>query len=260
MNHIFTAITLALMLSISVSASASTHRKSKPKPPPAFSAKSFLVADSDGQIIKEQNGDLIRPIASISKLMIAVLATEQDLDELLSIPSGRQVQSSIPRKVITLTRRELLTLSLVRSDNLAAQILCANLEECVVRMNERAQTLGMIDTHYEEPTGLDKGNVSTAHDLLKLIMSASLIPVITQVSSMPKAEIPTDGKSIKINNTNPLTSKFDVVLSKTGFTGPAGGCLVMMMNASVGQRIFILLGSKNVKTRIPDMERLVKEL
>ena len=259
MNHSFVIFALALVLS--TGAVARSHHKSKPAtPPPAFSAKSFLVADSDGQILREQNGDIVRPIASISKLMIAVLATEQDLEESLSIPSTRQVQSNIPRKVTSLTRRELLTLSLVHSDNFATQILCANLEECVIKMNERAQILGMTDTHYEEPTGLDKGNVSTAHDLLKLIMSASLIPTITEISSMPKAEIPLVGKSIKVNNTNPLTSKFDIVLSKTGFTGPAGGCLVMMMNANVGQRILILLGSKNGKTRIPDMERLVKEL
>jgi D-alanyl-D-alanine carboxypeptidase len=77
---------------------------------------------------------------------------------------------------------------------------------------------------------------------------------------MPKAEVETNGKVIKVNNTNPLTSKFSIILSKTGYTNPAGGCLVMMMNSDVGQRILILLGSRNAHTRIPDMERLVKGL
>jgi D-alanyl-D-alanine endopeptidase (penicillin-binding protein 7) len=226
---------------------------------PAFSAKSFLVASEDGTILREQDSDTIRPIASISKLMVALLASEQDLTESLAIPTKRQVHSSIPYKVASLTRYELLTLALVRSDNLAAQILCSNLPSCVERMNEKATELGMASTHYEEPTGLDRGNVSTAHDLLKLLMVASLSNTIKEISSQAKAEISHDKRLIKVNNTNPLTSKFDIVLSKTGFTNPAGGCLVMIMNSAVGQRIYVLLGSKNGHTRIPDMERLVKE-
>ena len=130
----------------------------------------------------------------------------------------------------------------------------------ILNAREKAQELGMSSTHYNEPTGLDKGNVSTAHDLLKLLLVAVTVPTITELSSMPKAEVDTMGKVIKVNNTNPLTSKFDVILSKTGFTNPAGGCLVMILNSGVGQRILILLGSKNAHTRIPDMERLVKEL
>jgi D-alanyl-D-alanine endopeptidase (penicillin-binding protein 7) len=227
---------------------------------PIFSAKSFIVANEDGTILREQDGDTIRPIASISKLMVALLASEQNLTEDILIPKTRQVQSSIPRTVKTLTRRELLTLALIRSDNFAAQILCINLPNCVDRMNEKALEIGMINTRYQEPTGLDKGNVSTAHDLLKLVMVASLSDTITDISSRANAEIPIKKRSIKIHNTNPLTSKFSIVLSKTGFTNPAGGCLVMMMNSAVGRKIFVLLGSKNAHTRIPDMERLVKEL
>jgi D-alanyl-D-alanine carboxypeptidase len=77
---------------------------------------------------------------------------------------------------------------------------------------------------------------------------------------MPNAEVETNGKVIKVRNTNPLTAKYTINLSKTGFTNPAGGCLVMIMQSPVGQRILILLGSRNAKTRIPDMERLVKDL
>ena len=228
------------------------HGRVRAKPVPTFSAKSFLVADTEGIILKEQDSDTVRPIASISKLMVGILASEQDLSERLSIPSSRTVTSTIPRKTEYLTRKELLTLALVRSDNFAAQILCDNLPNCVNEMNQRATLIGMAQTHFDEPTGLSANNVSTANDLLKLMLVASMHPVVTEVSSMPKA--------IKINNTNPLTSKLDMILSKTGFTNPAGGCLAMMINTSVGKRILILLGSRNSKTRIPDMERLVKEL
>ena len=226
----------------------------------SFSAKSYLVADVDGLILKEQQSELVRPIASISKLMIALISSEQDLDEKLPVTAPRKVQSSIPISVKYLTRRELLTLALVKSDNLAAQTLCDNLINCVDTMNKTAQDMGMKNTHYVEPTGLDRGNVSTAQDLLKLLLMASANTTIKEISSMSTAEIRSDKKIIRVNNTNPLTSKFNVILSKTGFTNPAGGCLVMIINSSVGHRILILLGSKNARTRIPDMEKLVKEL
>lgn len=248
---------IALSLLVGGNVIAAKHKLA---PTPAFSAKSFLVADSSGVVLREQEGDIVRPIASISKLMIGLLAAEQDLYEQLLIPATRSVQSSIPRKQATMSRKELLTLALVRSDNLAAQILCTNLPNCVDAMNNRAVELGMANTHFNEPTGLDGGNVSTAHDLLKLMLVASTSSTITELSSMAKAEVSYGGKLIKVSNTNPLTSKFNITLSKTGFTNPAGGCLVMIMESAVGQRILILLGSRNAKTRIPDMERLVKDL
>jgi len=120
--------------------------------------------------------------------------------------------------------------------------------------------MGLKDTKFVEPTGLSQENVSTAHDLLKMVKAASTFEIIRSLSSQPKAEIPLGKQAIKVNNTNPLTSKFSIVLSKTGFTNPAGGCLVMIMNSPVGQRILILLGSRNARTRIPDMENLIKKL
>ena len=251
---------IALAVTLAFAAPAEARKVTKQKPVPAFSAKSFLIADGEGSVLKEQESDLVRPIASISKLMVGLLSSEQDLEERLLIPTTRTVQTTIPRKVESLSRRELLTLALVRSDNFAAQILCNNLPNCVEQMNAKAAELGMLKTHYEEPTGLSKENVSTANDLLKLLLVAYQHPILGELSSMPHAEIPTDKKPIKVRNTNPLTSKFEILLSKTGYTNPAGGCLVMIMNSVVGKRILILLGSKNNKTRIPDMERLVKDL
>lgn len=222
--------------------------------PPAFVTPSYLVADATGVVIKQQDSELVRPIASISKLMVAVLSSEQSMDEELDVPGIRTVQTTIPRKIKKLTRKELLTLALVHSDNFAAQILCTNIPDCVTNMNTKAVELGMMNTHYNEPTGLDRGNVSTAQDLLKLMIVASTIPVITELSSMSEAKVET----IKVKNTNPLTAKLAVLLSKTGFTNPAGGCLVMVLKTEIGERFYILLGSKNTHTRIPDMENLVK--
>lgn len=256
MRHLILAISIAMIFI----GNAEAGHKIIPKHPPIFSAKSFLVAEADGTVIKEQNGNSILPIASITKLMVGLLVVEQDLSEFLSIPTFRQVHSSIPKTITTLRRKELLILALVKSDNFAAQILCNNMPNCIASMNNKAKELGMTDTQYHEPTGLDNRNVSTARDLLKLMIAASVDPVISNISSMPKAEIAVDRKFIKINNTNPLISKFRITLSKTGYTRQAGGCLVIILNSVVGQRILILLGSRNTKTRILDMEKLVKEL
>lgn len=253
MRPLLTALTLSIILM----GTANARTAKKAPTVPLFSAKSFLIADSDGTIIKEQDIYEALPIASISKLMVAMLASDQNLKEYLEIPSLRTVSTSIPKRVKSLTREQILTLALVKSDNLAAQVLCNNIIGCIDRMNGKATEIGMSNTHYAEPTGLSAENISTANDLLKLILVASDNKTITELSSKPYAEIPTNGKPIKIRNTNPLTRKFDIILSKTGFTKEAGGCLVMVMHSSVGQRILILLGSKNAKTRIPDMERLV---
>jgi D-alanyl-D-alanine endopeptidase (penicillin-binding protein 7) len=260
MRILLTSLALAIALIGSADAKPRVTKKARSVSIPEFSAKSYLIADSAGSVLKEHDMDAILPIASISKLMVALLSTEQNLDEDLEVPVKREVQSSIPKKVTHLTRKELLTLALVKSDNLAAQVLCTNLPDCVDKMNFKAIEIGMFNTHYVEPTGLDRRNISTANDLLKLLMVAAQDPTITHLSSMPTAEISTSGKPIKIKNTNPLTNTMDTVLSKTGYTKPAGGCLVMILNTTVGQRILILLGSKNSKTRIPDMERLVKGL
>jgi D-alanyl-D-alanine endopeptidase (penicillin-binding protein 7) len=237
---------------------AAKKSKKKAAPVPAFSTKSYLIADENGIIIKEKRSDDVRPIASISKLMIALLASEQNPYEELTIPSKRRATTKIPRRVKSLSRYDLLTLALVKSDNLAAFVLCSNLPNCVEMMNERAAELGMVNTKYVEPTGISGANVSTAQDLLKLATVAADNFVLSRLSSLPAAEIPTDAKSIKIGNTNPLTAKHDVVLSKTGTTTKAGGCILMVMDTDHGRRTFILLGSRNGRTRISDLQRLIK--
>ncbi len=260
MKKILIALSLAMLFSsTAVNARGHGHKATKvSKAVPTFSAKSFLIADSEGMILREQEGGIVRPIASISKLMVGLLAAEQDLSEQLEVPSTRSVQSSIPRKVTSLTRKELLTLALVHSDNFAAQILCTNLPNCVEAMNQRAMDLGMVNTHYNEPTGLDKGNVSTAQDLLKLMLVASSNTTVSELSSMSKAEVDADGKLIKVRNTNPLTAKYTILLSKTGFTNPAGGCILFIIGNHLERRIIILLGSRNTRTRIIESLELYK--
>lgn len=217
---------------------------------------SILVADEYGNIISKSNENKIKPIASISKLMVAHLASFQDLNELLFIPAERTVSTSIPKHITFLSRKELLELALIKSDNFAAEILCNNISNCVSEMNRVAKELNMNSTNFVEPTGLSKENVSSAEDLLKLILELSTNAVITNIASVPEIVI---DNSLPIKNTNPLTFKYNTVLSKTGYTRPAGGCIVMMVNVDSSRRIFILLGSKNTKTRILELDKLISK-
>lgn len=224
----------------------------------SVSSKSFLIADANGTIIQEKNSFKVLPIASISKLVLSLLVTNQDMDEKLLIPSKRTLSTSIPRKVKSLTRKELLFLSLIRSDNLAAQVLCDNIDNCIIEMNRFASDTGMADTQFYDSIGLDRRNVSTAQDLLKLLIIATENHTITEISGLNAAELDTPLKTIYIKNTNSLTAKFNTVISKTGYTVAAGGCLVMVVDTINDGRIFaVLLGSRNTKTRIKEMERLV---
>jgi D-alanyl-D-alanine endopeptidase (penicillin-binding protein 7) len=240
------------MFTASISAAPKNKKKATP-----FTTQSYIVADEYGGIIKESGGSDIRSIASISKLMVAVLVADQDMDELLQIPKVRKFQTRIPSRTRSLSRQELLTLSLVKSDNFAAQILCNNIDNCVERMNGKALELGMWSTHFSDPTGLHDENVSTASDLVLLAIEASRHRLLKDISRMPKALIETAGKPIEVWNTNPLTQTLDVVLSKTGTTSKAGGCILAIIDTALGRRVFILLGSKNGRTRIQDLRKLI---
>lgn len=222
-----------------------------------LSAFSFLISDSSGNIVIEKNSRIIRPIASISKLLLSLLASNQNLDELLKIKRNIKLSTSIPRNVDFLSRRDLLTLALVKSDNLSAQILCDNIDMCVNKMNDLAYHIDMKSTSVVEPTGLDTNNVSTAEDLVKLLKYVEGNYIVSHISSMKSAIINIGKRKLIINNTNPLTAKFNTLVSKTGFTNPAGGCLVMALIKGGKSFYYVLLGSKNTKSRISEMERLI---
>ncbi len=207
-----------------------------------ITATSWLVANSDGTILKSENMYQQRSIASITKLMtvMVVLDAHQDLDQYIK----------------PYTRRELIQLAVVHSDNRASEILCKNFprgrSECVKAMNDKARFLGMIDTHFVDPTGLGVMNSSTAYDLVKLVKAAELYQEIVEASKMSEVKIKHKKKFLVFKNTNPLTQTKEFIISKTGYIRAAGGCIVMMIDTEIGRRIVVLLNSKNTKTRIPE--------
>jgi len=227
-------------------------------------AKSYLVTDTQGQVVVERDADQPRPIASITKLMniMVVLDAQQPLDEVIRLDYNlaRQYHTHLPRSVKELTRKELIELAMIKSDNFAAYTLCSvypgGVSNCVNAMNNKAIMLGMYQTHYTDPTGLDETNISSARDLIKLIIMAKSYPEITG-STKSSVAIQVKKHWWEVFNTNPLVrTTDDVVVSKTGYIHQSGGCVVMLMNTRFGQRIVALLGSKNTHTRFPEAQSL----
>ena len=214
-----------------------------------ITATSWLVADGEGNIIKSVNADEQRSIASITKLMTAmvVLDAQQDLSENLN---GN-------------TRKELLQLMLVKSDNKAAETLCNNYPSghgsCITAMNLKAKLLGLTETRYVDSSGLGIMNVSTAQELVQIVLAASKYPHIIEASRTAQGTLKKHRKSFVFRNTNPLVATHDFIVSKTGYIRASGGCIVMMLNTKIGQRIVVLLNSKNTHTRIPEAYKLASQ-
>jgi D-alanyl-D-alanine carboxypeptidase len=231
-----------------------------------ISAKSFLVTDNKGTVILERNADRTQPIASITKLMtaIVVLNAHQDLGEELKLnfKNATTYHTKLPRTLKTLSRGELLQLAIVKSDNFAAYTLCENypggIDRCIAEMNHQALEFGMFSTHFADPTGLDEGNQSNARDLVKLVLVASQHAEITEASGKPLVSIQVKKRWWDFWNTNSLVRKNseNVIVSKTGYIHESGGCVVMLLDTDLGQRVIVLLGSKNTRTRIPEAEQI----
>lgn len=215
-----------------------------------LTAQSWLVADSTGKILDGANTTEVRSIASISKLVtvMAVLDAKQDLDEYIK----------------PYTRKELIQLALVSSDNKAAKSLCDNypggLQSCIYAMNRKMSSLGLYNTKFIEPTGLSVFNVSTATELIKLVQTASEYPEIISAAKTSQVKIQIRKKWFVFNNTNPIIGKrHTFIVSKTGYIRASGGCIVMMLDTDIGRRIVVVLGSKNTHTRIPEAEFIAEK-
>ena len=212
-------------------------------------ATSWLVADGNGKIIKSINHDDLHSIASITKLMTAmvVLDANQDLNE----------------RIEKFTRRQHLQLALIKSNNHSADLLCENYpggtDACVDAMNAKAIKIGMKDTSFVDGSGINDDNVSTSRSLVKLVLAAQHYPLIVKSSQTSLMKIKLKNTYLSFKNTNPLVGKHQKFLvSKTGYIKVAGGCIALLMETDKGKRAIIILGSKNTHTRIPEVRHLVR--
>jgi len=231
----------------------------------------LIVDEQTGQVIYNKHADMQAPIASITKLMTAmvVLDAKPDMTAELSVDMEdldtlKGTRSRL-RIGMTFTRAEMLQMALMASENRAASALAraypGGMVAAVAAMNAKARQLGMSNSKFFDPTGLNSDNVSTAQDLAKMVAAAQRYPLIHQYTTTASASVDGwNGRELRFSNTNPLVknASWNIGLSKTGFINEAGRCLVMQ--AKINQRpvIIVLLNSWGKRTRIGDANRIKK--
>ena len=228
-----------------------------------------LVIDQDTrEVLLSKNDQAVLPIASLTKLMTAVIVTEAKLplDEPLTITQDDidTEKGSRSRLAVgtTLSRGEMLHLALMSSENRAANALGrtypGGLEVFVAQMNAKARQLGMADTRYVEPTGLSSKNQSSARDLAVLVNAAYGNALIRDLSTSPGHEVAVGRKTLQYTNTNGLVKNpsWDIGLQKTGYISEAGRCLVMQTQIAGRKLIMVFLDSAGKFSRLADAQRV----
>ncbi|HEU0231514.1 MAG TPA: D-alanyl-D-alanine endopeptidase [Burkholderiaceae bacterium] len=238
---------------------------------PLRSEAAFVQDLGSSAVLYSKNSDQIHPIASISKLMTAIIVLDahQDMNQILEITEAdvdnlRHSRSRL-RVGTRLSRHELLHLALMSSENRAAHALARNypggMPAFVRAMNDKARTLGMRRTHFIEPTGLSSDNVSTPRDLVKLLVAASKKPLIHRFTTDTTQQVTiAKGRTLVYNNTNALMRNpgwhKDIEISKTGFINEAGECLVMLAHIDKRPIAIVLLDSTGSYSRFGDAIRV----
>ena len=241
--------------------------------PLALKSSVAYVLDQDtNEVLFSKNPQAVLPIASITKLMTALVVVEagQSLDDKITISDeDRDTEKGTGSRLAvgtTLTRAEMLHLALMSSENRAANALGRHypggLTAFVAAMNQKAQALGMTDTHYVEPTGLSSRNQSSAKDLAALVKVAHEVPLLREYSTTRDATVALGRRQVAFHNTNGLvrSGSWDIGLQKTGFINEAGRCLVMQASLAGRKLIMVLLDSTGKYSRIGDAERIRKWL
>lgn len=229
-----------------------------------------LIFDEQTQLpLYNKNGQTVVPIASITKLMTAMVV----LDALLPMDEAMSVAEDDPNTIkrsrsrlhigMTFTRSEMLKLALMASENRAALALARSYPggtvALVAAMNTKAHELGMLNTRFFDPTGLNSDNVSTAQDLVKMVAAAGDYALIHEYTTTATHLVDIlGGRAMRFSNTNPLVrnASWEIGLSKTGFINEAGKCLVMQVTINHRPLIIVLLDSWGRSTRVGDANRI----
>ena len=232
---------------------------------PFGSQHAIVVEDGTGTVLVEKNASEKVPIASLTKLMTAmvVLDSKPNMDEKISIAQAdvdmlKHSASHVPVGA-TLSRRDVLQLALMSSDNRAAASLARTYPGGRAAFETAVKTkitaLGMHDTVLQEPTGLSPNNMSTAADLVKMAVAASHYPDIADITTDSSDLIKINGHNVEFHNTNKLVGKKgwdSILLSKTGFTNEAGNCLIMRLKLAGRQATLVLLNARASSVRFLD--------
>ena len=268
MNRVISSALLLVSLHISAMVGAAPERDVKALQLASVSAAVAPLGATEPEY--EKRADWVKPIASITKLMTALVVmesgapldtwlpvVERDFDPAANAYSRIRLESEA-------TRRDLLHVALMSSENRAAFLLARHHPQgygaFIAAMNAKAQELGMVDTQFVDSTGLSDANVSTARDLIKLANAAFQHPLIREVSTSPGrwVQFRQPRYGLQYGNTNPLvrSSRWNVLLSKTGYLDTAGRCLVMVAEMAGQPRVIVLLDSKGTRTPLGDAGRV----
>lgn len=236
--------------------------------PQLGSASFMVVSERTGETLFERNSNTAAPIASITKLMTAmvVLDARQNLGERLRVTNDDidRLKGTGSRLTVgsVLTREEMLNLMLMSSENRAASALARHYpggqRAFIEAMNIKARMLGLQDTRFADSSGLDPRNLSSPRDLVRLVTAASTYPVIRDYSTRTERMVRVSGRLERFGNSNGLVRdpEWTVGLSKTGFIREAGRCLVMQTSVGGEPVIMVLLNSQGTYTRTADAKRV----
>lgn len=232
------------------------------------SSVAFVIDQDTHEVLVSKNSDAVLPIASITKLMTAMVIVDADqpLQDILEVTQDdvdTEKNSSSKLAVgTTLTRGEALHLALMSSENRAAHVLGryypGGLREFVKAMNRKGKALGMLGSHFVDPTGLNSQNQSSAQDLAVLVAAASAKSMIRHLSVSQGYALQSGSRIVEFHNTNGLVSNpdWDIGLQKTGYIVEAGRCLVMQARL-IGRRvIMVFLDSSGRYSRLADAQRV----
>lgn len=239
---------------------------------PELRSASALVIDSEGNVVYGKDANTVRPIASITKLMTAMVVLDSGLDLAEKITVTREDRDLIRltgsrlEYGASLSRREMILLALMSSENRAASVLARNYpggsDNFITHMNRKAQSLGMTHSRFADAAGLRAENVATARDLALMVEAAESYPLITEATTTTRLEVrPYRGRGpLTYGNTNRLlkNASWDIELSKTGYINEAGRCLVMQANIEGEDVSIVLLNSFGKLTPFGDSNRLRK--
>jgi D-alanyl-D-alanine endopeptidase (penicillin-binding protein 7) len=239
---------------------------------PSVNARAALVMDAQtGEVLYSKNSNMSVPIASITKLMTAVVTADARLNmsEEITLQSidfagaGGKNSSSTLRVGDTMNRAEALLFALMKSENPAAAALARTYPggrpAFIAAMNAKAKQLGMSSTRFAESTGLDPHNISSARDLGILVSAASQYGLIRQFSTTPAYDFNLGYRMLKSNNTNALVRNggWNINLSKTGYINEAGRCVVMHTTVNSRPAVVVLLGASSSQARTNDATNLL---
>lgn len=264
-------LSLALMLSVPFAPAVQANVAAAAASRPDIASGSAMIVDlNTNKVIYASEPDRVRPIASITKLMTAmvVLDAHLPLNEMLTVdishtPEMRGIYSRV-RLNSQISRKDMLLLALMSSENRAAASLAhhypGGYDAFIRAMNNKARALGMTHTRYVEPTGLSIHNVSTARDLTRLLIASKQYPLIGQLSTTKEdtATFRNPNYTLPFRNTNHLVYRenWNIQLTKTGFTNAAGHCLVMRTVMNNRPVAMVVMDAFGKYTHFADASRL----